>query len=394
VGVTRGAAILLTLKAISEACPVLWVETINSNIDRYYDRYFVPLLKQLQRCVAVEWNAQRKLLKLGSGYIDFRSAEHPEMIEGFAYKYIFLNEAGIILKDDYLYTHTILPMLLDYPDSQLIAAGVPKGIHKRDGSYHRFYLLYQDAISGKEGYRHYAYTTYDNPFIRREDIEEMKQQMSDLEVRQEIYGEFVEAEGNNPFAYNFRDDMVSDRAVYQPGIQLILSFDFNLNPFACTVHQIWRTMDGVVHHYVIDEFQVFGGSITLMAEKIRCSQYAAMLSSARITGDYVGTQSQMNNAAYFIQLINELRLTERHLHVSPNPSHAMSRAHVNKVLATVDFRIHPRCEQTISDLRNVQCDNFGQIVKHDRRNVNQRADFLDTVRYVIHNFHDRRMVEL
>ena len=54
---------------------------------------------------------------------------------------IFLNEAGIILKNNYLYTNTILPMLMDYPDSQLIAAGVPKGKIKKDGTEHIFYTL-------------------------------------------------------------------------------------------------------------------------------------------------------------------------------------------------------------------------------------------------------------
>jgi hypothetical protein len=38
-------------------------------------------------------------------------------------------------------------------------------------------------------------------------------------------------------------------------------------------------------------------------------------------------------------------------------------------------------------MRNVQVDAFGGILKKDRKDVNQRADYIDTIRYLIHNIY-------
>ena len=129
-GATHGAANACIEWAL-EGKKILWGDTVNSNIDRYFTRYFEPPLKAAG--LSYDWSAQKKECRLLDGHIDFRSADRPENWEGFGYHYIFLNEAGIILKDPYLYTNAVLPMMLDFPDSRLIAAGVPKGKIGKDG---------------------------------------------------------------------------------------------------------------------------------------------------------------------------------------------------------------------------------------------------------------------
>ena len=44
-GATKGAANAFIEWAASGITPLLWVDTINGNIDRYFDRYFYPELK-------------------------------------------------------------------------------------------------------------------------------------------------------------------------------------------------------------------------------------------------------------------------------------------------------------------------------------------------------------
>jgi len=115
-GATHGAAINYILRLLSGEGPILWGDTIRGNIDRYFERYFLPELKKLPQEIW-KWNVQKAQLTVNGQFMDFRSADRPENWEGFGYKHIFLNEAGIILKDDYLYTNAILPMLMDFPDS-------------------------------------------------------------------------------------------------------------------------------------------------------------------------------------------------------------------------------------------------------------------------------------
>lgn len=390
-GITKGAEQAYIEYALEGISPMLWVDTINGNIDRYFERYFIYDLKKIP--VQWNWNKQKRELKIGESIIDFRSADIPENIEGFGYKKIFLNEAGIILKDEYLYNKAILPMMLDYPDSQLIAAGVPKGKYTRDGNKHTFFELYEKAASGHRDYSLVQLTTFDNPLIPKKDIEDMLLEMDEATAQQEIYGQFVDDAGDQPFLYNYKADIhESDKVKFRHRLPFIISFDFNLHPFACTFHQIWRDDLGE-HHHIFDEIEIKRGSIQEMAARIK-SKYAGFLYSAKVTGDHSGTSRQLghqNNFNLYLQLLQEIGMSESQIILSPNPSMANSKAHCNAFLAKhPDFKVNPKlCPNTAFDLKNVQCDAFGDIIKRNRKIINQRADFLDTVRYVIHNFQQK-----
>lgn len=193
-GLTKGFT-NYAIECMLEGQRCLWGDTIHPNIDRYVERYFLPELKSNH--IDYHWNAQKKLisLPLSNGYTDFRSADKPENWEGFGYNKIFLNEAGIILKNDYLYTNAVLPMLIDYPNTQLFAGGVPKGKFGKGGKMHRFYELCTYASQQKTNYRIFQFSTYDNPLLTTADVQELEQEierMNPAMVQQEIYGEFVD----------------------------------------------------------------------------------------------------------------------------------------------------------------------------------------------------------
>lgn len=393
-GLTKGAANSFCEWGIEGMGQMLWVDTVNGNIDRYVDRYFKPVLNGLPP-TWWKWNQQKKELKICDSIIDFRSADTPETIEGFGYKRMFLNEAGIILKNDYLYSQAILPMLLDYPDSVLIAGGAPKGKFKKDGSVHKFYELCEKARNGEPGYKYLHYTSYDNPLLRKEDIDAMAIAMSQDEFRQEILGEFVDFTGNNPFATQYSDpDHVSAEALFDPGKQLYISIDFNINPFCAIFKHNWQDSKGF-HSHQFDEIEIVNGSIPAMIEQIR-ARYASSLPNCKITGDIGGKKrdlSQADNSSYFRQLQRGLQLRDSQLVLTNNPTHDISRADTNYILfqslaknAAFDFKIHPSCKGTIRDLKRVQCDGYGAIIKTNRKDVAQLSDFLDCVRYDINTF--------
>ena len=178
-----------------EGKKILWGDTISSNIDRYVDRYFKPELKASN--IPYEYSGQKKLLRLPQfgGYIDFRSADRPENWEGFGYDIIILNEAGIILKNDYLFTNAVLPMLMDSPNSILIAAGTPKGKTVKAEKEHRFYSMYKRALENDPLYQLCQYSSYDNPYLSKDDIKQLEDEiklMNPQMVQQEIYAQFVD----------------------------------------------------------------------------------------------------------------------------------------------------------------------------------------------------------
>jgi hypothetical protein len=183
-GATRGAAhAFIEWMLDGDAC--LWGDTIAGNIDRYVERYFLPTLRKAS--IPHRWTSQERVLRVANGFTDFRSADRPANWEGFAYKRVFLNEAGLILEDRYLYENAVLPMLLDFPDAQLIAAGTPKGRNL-------FHELYQRGIAKEPGFHARTFTTWENPWLTREAIEELTRDLPDEVVRQEFKGEFIDGD--------------------------------------------------------------------------------------------------------------------------------------------------------------------------------------------------------
>lgn len=187
-GLTKGAANDFIKSAIAKLFNKgLWVDTVNTNIDRYVERYFIPALRLLPKTYW-DWKKQAKILYIGESYIDFRSADRPENIEGFGYDKLFLNEAGIILKDEYLWHNAIRPMLWDYK-AQSVIGGTPKG----KGLFFELYLRGQDP--SQQNYKSFHFTTFDNPYLDLSEFDEELNSMPDRVKQQEVYAEFLDDTG-------------------------------------------------------------------------------------------------------------------------------------------------------------------------------------------------------
>lgn len=187
-GMTRGAANDFVLEAMQGRFQRgLWVDTVNTNIDRYIERYFLPQLALLPRHMW-DWRKQDKILIINKSYIDFRSADRPENIEGFGYDKFFINEAGIVLKDEYLWSNAIRPMLWDFSASGVIG-GTPKGRGV-------FSELFERGNDPKQKmYKSFKFTSFDNPYLPLDIIKTEIEDMPQRVVQQEVYAEFLDDSG-------------------------------------------------------------------------------------------------------------------------------------------------------------------------------------------------------
>jgi len=212
-GFTRGAA-QFVIEELLEGRNWLWIDTINSNIQRYYERYFLPVLKQIPD-LPYKWSKQDKKLMIINNYLDMRSADNPKNIEGFGYDGVILNEAGIILKDRYIWENSIRPMLIDNITSRAIIGGVPKGKNL-------FYELAQKGMRGDENWIHHTFTSYDNPFIDKEAIDDLIEDLngSDDVIKQEIYGQFVDSASNELISFTALSDATKRLEVDDTGIRI------------------------------------------------------------------------------------------------------------------------------------------------------------------------------
>ncbi len=197
-GLTKGMANFVIDQMFNGVNPILWVDTTYGNIEKYFERYFMPVLKNLPRELYKFRQIKNDFKLFLNGekiYCDFRSADKPENIEGFGYALIILNEAGIILKNRSLWEETILPMAIDYK-ADLIVGGTPKGKRVKDGK-HLFYELFQKGLKepGKSelsNWESFNFSTYDNPLLDENEVRELEQNMPPNLRLQEIHGKFID----------------------------------------------------------------------------------------------------------------------------------------------------------------------------------------------------------
>ena len=225
-GLTKGAANDFILSALEgKFSKGLWVDVVNSNIDKYIERYFLPHLKKLPSSMW-SWRVQKKELHIAKAYIDFRSADTPETMEGFGYDKAFINEAGIVLKDEYLWNNAIQPMFWDYPNVSVVIGGTPKG----KGKF--FELCERGKDPTQSQFEFFTFTSFDNPYINTKAIEEDMKSMPDRVVRQEIYAEFLEDTGvvfrNFMEVMDAKPQEPQEGHVYQMGVDLAKVQDFTV----------------------------------------------------------------------------------------------------------------------------------------------------------------------
>lgn len=386
-GLTKGAANAFIEYGLDDfhffpAGPLmfLWGDTIAANIDKYVERYFLPELKKLPKTLW-RWRQQERLMKVGRATIDFRSADRPENWEGFGYHLIFLNEAGIILEDDYLYKNAVLPMLIDFPNSKIIVAGAPKGKRTKGGE-HLFYTLYKKALADQVNYRNLHFTGYNNPFIAREEIKLIREAMDDETAKQEVYGEFIDLT-DKKFLYSFKEDQhVIPQDTFKPNrhLPIVISYDFNVEPMTAIVSQnisLWETV-------IFDELTVKVGSVEEIDELIVAKYKDWLNGSIDITGDATGRNREKvkrGNTSAYMQIKNDLDLQDLNIKVPmANPALRDSRQLCNSVLQHADLFITDNCKVTIADVVAASVDGNGELIKDKDHGLH----FFDNFRYTIH----------
>jgi len=187
-GKTWGATQLAILRAVSNPNhKILWVDTVQSNIKRYIDEYFRPILGDIWQ--SVEYDKQSQILTfLNGSKVYFGSAERPENLEGFQYDVMILNEAGIILKKQGLWLKTLQPMT---KGCQTYFVGTPKG---KTGA---LYFELSQIAKTDEDWKEYHFTCFDSPFWIEKDLNKLKSTVPNYIWQQEYLAQFADVYENS-----------------------------------------------------------------------------------------------------------------------------------------------------------------------------------------------------
>lgn len=144
-------------------------------------------LKDALYPVVTKSNEQEKRLDLiTGGIVDMWSLEEPDAGRGRKYARVIINEAAMARHLEYAWKNVIRPTLADLRGDAWFGS-TPKGLNY-------FYSLYLRGLEDPE-WTSWQFTTYDNPYIARVEIDAMKSELPERVFRQEIMAEFIEDGG-------------------------------------------------------------------------------------------------------------------------------------------------------------------------------------------------------
>lgn len=197
----------------------------------------------------IEYKNEQELsiqLKNGSR-IELKGADNEDSLRGVGLKGVVLDEAAD--QKPHVWEEIVRPMLLD-SGGWAIFIGTPKG-------FNWFYYLY---LKGKVGTKTYdaewsshKFTSYDNPFLKKEEIDKARKGTDEDTFAQEYMGEFKRFRGLIYMNFDRDKHVIKPFDIPWDGTWEIyrgIDFGYGANPTVC----LWIAIAPDGRWYVIDEY--------------------------------------------------------------------------------------------------------------------------------------------
>lgn len=133
-------------------------------------------------------NEAELMIRLINGtIIEVKGADAQDSLRGSKLFFVVLDEFASMKRT--VWDEIIRPSMADVPNSKALFIGTPAGMHNH------FKTLYDTAKSGKKDWEAWCFKTSDNPYVGREELDEIKKSTDPSIYRQEYEAEFVEMAG-------------------------------------------------------------------------------------------------------------------------------------------------------------------------------------------------------
>lgn len=163
---------------------LMWVSPVLSQARKV----FSDIIKAITDTgLTTEFHRTNLIIKLINGsVIHFRSAERPDTLRGFTLDYLIVDEAAFI-KDDVW--NLVLRQTIIVKGKKALFISTPRGKN----------YLYSLALRGDDpeqtNYLWIKGTSYNTPYITKDELEEARQSLPEEIYKQEILGEFIDSGG-------------------------------------------------------------------------------------------------------------------------------------------------------------------------------------------------------
>jgi hypothetical protein len=371
---------------------------INPALDGFPVAYYAPTYKDLeefwikvrtivQPITATKSEQTKKITLITGGVIDMWSMDDPDSGRGRKYKRVVIDECEKAKHLSTAWNGTIRATLTDFKGDSYFLSTPQFG-----NTYFKDLFKRKDEERYQHEWQGWKFTTYDNPFMDADEIDSAKATLDPMYFACEYLAEDVTLNAMR-WAYAYEPEKhLADHIDINPGLPIIVSFDFNRNPMCATIAQINEPHDV----YVIETIKIPNSDIYQMCEVIRTKYGHKLL---LVTGDASGNSSSAmvkDNLNYYRIIMNELNVGKGQLMIpTVNPPLERNRMLVNSLLSRGNVKLDRQNTKELQfDLENVAVGEDGKIKKDNRSDITQQADALDTFRYLCNTFLNRFLEQI
>jgi len=233
-------------------------------------QHYVP-----QKLISKKNEVELSLTLTNGSTIELKGAENPDALRGIKLRGLIIDEIASIRNWDWLWSEVLRPTLTDYR-APVLFISTPKGFNH----FHQLYLAGQSEGS----YKSWRFTSYDNPYILKEEINEAKKELTEDTFAQEYMADFRKFTGLVYKEFQ-REIHVVEPFDIGDNWTVYRGIDFgSTNPTAC----LWIAVDGDDNWYIVDEYYETGKTIDYHAGVINANKLSRRINQTY--GDPSGAQ--------------------------------------------------------------------------------------------------------
>jgi phage terminase large subunit len=173
------ARLLLLQRAIKHP-GLYWI--VSPTYTQSVQNHWREMIKEYPReWIAKKYEGRSVTLQNGS-IIELKGADDPDSLRGIKLQMLCIDEIASIRYWDWLWKEVLQYTLVDH-QSPAVFIGTPKG-------YNHFYDLFNQGSGNNPQYKSWRFSSYDNPHIKKEEIDQLKLDMAEDVFCQEVLADF------------------------------------------------------------------------------------------------------------------------------------------------------------------------------------------------------------
>lgn len=237
--------------------------------------------KELQIEIPFEWIAKKNEVELSiqlknGSTIELKGAENPDTLRGTKLRGLIIDEIASIRNWGWIWSEVLRPTLTDY-EAPAVFISTPKG-------YNHFHELYEQGQKGDSQYKSWRFDSYKNPYIKKEELDNAKKELTEDTFQQEYMADFRKYTGLVYKEFQREVNVINPMDIPEEW-SIYRAVDFgSTNPTAC----LWIAVDRDENWFIISEHYQTGQTIDYHAGIINSSPYNGRIVST--FGDPSGAQ--------------------------------------------------------------------------------------------------------